>query len=418
MTMSNVLNHLVPRWRTLRAALALGGYATLLYGVLVLLCLMPGQALAGTGYVRVMTLTQYNALLTARASAQTSLVATSIAANSGSVALRMVTGPAGWAALGISAGLTLAQIYYSQSQVQTIVANNTAQGVSIPGFTNYPNMTGGNCDGTYCNGPNPYDQWISIPSGNPNFPQCNPPVPGPPPSGWAGWNTVQQYYGCFAFHQSTSPSTKATFSTQQATGPQIATYLHTLPANDPNALPNNTTPVGYGTSPTPATNTTTDPVDPTQAQTTVVPATQVPGGSVVVDPNAVPPAGTPTTTTTTQTDSTTNTTTTNPDGSTTTQTQTDATVACSTAEHDPRTFGTILQTHLDTWKGSGIAGQLALLQNLTWPSSLPTLSFHSGLLGNFTYDFNEWAGSFLALRAIVIAGAGFAAYRIIFVGGS
>jgi hypothetical protein len=138
----------------------------------------------------------------------------------------------------------------------------------------------------------------------------------------------------------------------------------------------------------------------------------------VVNPDATPPVGTQTTSSTSQQTTTTTTTTTNPDGSTTTQDDTTTTVQCSTGEHDLRSFGSILDQHLTTWRGSGIAGQLALLQSLTWPSDLPTISLNSSLFGNFSVNFNDWSTMFLALRAIVIAGASFAAYRIIFVGNS
>jgi hypothetical protein len=104
---------------------------------------------------------------------------------------------------------------------------------------------------------------------------------------------------------------------------------------------------------------------------------------------------------------------------TTTRTETDtASVSCDVAGHDQRTFGGILQTHLTTWTGSGIAGQLNLLKHLTWPSTLPTLSLSSGLFGTLTVDFNTWATQFAVLRSLIIAAAGFVAYRIIFVGGA
>jgi hypothetical protein len=43
---------------------------------------------------------------------------------------------------------------------------------------------------------------------------------------------------------------------------------------------------------------------------------------------------------------------------------------------------------------------------------------NSGLLGTFSFDFTAWNGILVALRTLIIAGASFAAYRIIFVGGS
>ena len=124
--------------------------------------------------------------------------------------------------------------------------------------------------------------------------------------------------------------------------------------------------------------------------------------------------GTQSTTTTTTT-----TTVTNPDGSTTsTDTQTDtAPVQCSAGNHESRTFGGILQDHLDLWQGSGLLSALNLLKTLTWPTTIPTYSLQSNLFGTFTLDFSAWSGMLTALRSIIIAIAGFVAYKIVFVGG-
>jgi hypothetical protein len=137
----------------------------------------------------------------------------------------------------------------------------------------------------------------------------------------------------------------------------------------------------------------------------------------VVDPNAPKPAGTENQSVT-QTTTTTTTTTTNPDGSTTDTQQDSAVVSCSGGEHDGRSFGSILQTHITTWQGSGLLSALALLQTLTWPETLPTITFTSATWGTHQVDFNQWASVFTVLRTLTIAGAGFAAYRIIFVGNS
>jgi hypothetical protein len=117
-----------------------------------------------------------------------------------------------------------------------------------------------------------------------------------------------------------------------------------------------------------------------------------------------------------QTTTTTTTTTTNPDGSTTTQEAEAATVACSAGNHDQRTFGSVLQDHLNQWQGTGLLSALNLLKTLTWPTAIPTYSLQSHLFGTFTIDFTAWSGQLLALRSLLIALAAFVAYRIIFVG--
>ena len=176
-------------------------------------------------------------------------------------------------------------------------------------------------------------------------------------------------------------------------------------------------PVGAGVAPSSATKVVEFPINSTELQTQVVPATSVSPTDTVLDPSAEPGAG-PVSTTQTQSPTTTTTTTTNPDGSTTTQDDTTTVSQCSSGQHDSRTVGTILQTHIETWRGSGIAGALSTLQLLTWPSASPTYTLNSGLLGTFSFDFSAWNGILLALRSLIIAGASFAAYRIIFVGGS
>ena len=205
-----------------------------------------------------------------------------------------------------------------------------------------------------------------------------------------------------------------------ATESQIASYLQTLPASDPNSLAANTTAVGAQSTAQPADQMVSQAATPSEIATTVVPASQVAPTDVVVNPNAPPPAGplpvqngTQNTTTTTTT-----TTTTNPNGSTTTaETQTEtAPVQCNAGNHEQRTFGGILQDHMDLWKGSGLLSALTLLKTLTWPTAIPTYSLQSNLLGTFTLDFSAWSGMLTAIRSIIIAIAGFVAYRMIFVG--
>jgi hypothetical protein len=175
--------------------------------------------------------------------------------------------------------------------------------------------------------------------------------------------------------------------------------------------------VGAGVSPTPASSVATVPVNATDVGTAVVPASSVSPSDTVVNPSAPAPAG-PQTTTESQSETTTTTTTTNPDGSVTKVEESEAVSTCTGGEHDARSFGSILQTHIETWKGSGLAGALSTLQLLTWPSASPTYTLNSGLLGTFSFDFTAWNGILIALRSLIIAGASFAAYRIIFVGGS
>ena len=149
---------------------------------------------------------------------------------------------------------------------------------------------------------------------------------------------------------------------------------------------------------------------------TVKPASQVAPTDAVIDPNAPPPAGPQPAVPSTQTTTTTTTTTTNPDGSVTEQEESTSSVSCSAGNHDTRTFGSVLQDHMNQWQGSGLLSALNLLKTLTWPSAIPTYSLQSNLLGSFTLDFSAWSGMLTALRSLIIALAAFVAYRIIFVG--
>jgi len=47
-------------------------------------------------------------------------------------------------------------------------------------------------------------------------------------------------------------------------------------------------------------------------------------------------------------------------------------VSCATGNHEQRSFGGIFQTHLETWKGSGLVSALNLLGTRGWPTTIPT----------------------------------------------
>ena len=418
--MGDVLRGGLPGWAVCRAALVLSGYLGLVWALSLMMMLTPAQALISTtGYARVATQAAFNAYTVASSSLSASSLSPAVAAAStGSVALRMVAGPLGWASLGVSAGLVLGQIYYSSAQVQQIQNSAGTSVWSIPGYT-LP--TGGSiasvvsCPGhAGCVGGS--DQFMEI-----QIPATSGPNGGCAPIG--GWTLtgVVTFFPttfCTLNHPSVNTSTTAQVTITPATPAQIQTYVGGLPATDPNSLPSNTTQVGVGVSPQAATSVVSQNVDPASLPTTVVPAATVSPTSVVVDPSAPAPAGT-TTTNVTQTTNTTTNSTTDPVTGAVTRTDTETAVSsCTAGDHDSRTMGTILQTHLTTWKGSGIAGALSTLQTLSWPSTSPTYTLHSALFGTFTFDFTAWNTIFIALRTLVIAGASFAAYRIVFVGGA
>lgn len=361
---------------------------------------------SNTGYVRVASQSAMNALSVAQRSLTLSTVGTAIAGGSAtSVAVRFVASAAGWPALGVAAGLVLAQVYYNATQTAAIKA------ASSP--ATYPAWPGAILSGPILAGPIIVGsiQKYDIGKHGGGIMGCG--IDALPP----GWSAIYDSVAdtCFVYAPITATNGPGGAILTDPTPTQVQNYLDTLPANDPLSIASNTQTVGVGQTAPDANNQTTVAVDPAAVPTTVVPVGNVSQTDTVVNPNEPQPA---TTTQTTQQSQTTTTTTTNPDGSTT-HTDTDtASVSCDVAGHDQRTFGSILQEHMNTWAGSGIAGQLNLIKNLTWPSTLPVLSLSSSIFGNFTVDFNTWATQFAVLRTLIIAAAGFVAYRIIFVGGA
>jgi hypothetical protein len=385
---------------------------------------------SATGYVRVATESSRLAYLGANRAALISTVAEAAAvASPASLAVRLVTGPLGWAALGVSVGLALYQMYYSPTELAQIksVAPGTstlqeANGTVLPAY-------GGTLDPGSCTVPCAVGQGQSFHVANgQNSASClslYTQGDAPPIAGWTAAKEWQNWqgagYACYWVYIITYTGANGDQLARPVSSPptpqQIHDYVASLPASDPNSIESNTTPLGVGATPTSADNTTSTAVSPTDIPTTVKPVGQVAPTDAVVDPNAAKPAGTQTVPAT-QSTTTTTTTTTNPDGSKTDATQESASVSCTGPEHDARSFGSILQSHITTWKGSGLLSALMLLQTLTWPDALPTITFTSATWGTHQVDFNQWASVFTVLRTLTIAGAGFAAYRIIFVGGS
>jgi hypothetical protein len=414
----------IPGWPVCRAALALSAYSGFLAVLGVMLCVTPAQALISTtGYARIASQSAMNAMNVAKRSLAVQSIGSAIASSGSgaSVAARIVASGVGWPAIGIAAGLVVAQYVLNQQQVADIKSQSGDPGAVSAGSNPMPAGTIIQpCPGTAGCLPNT-DQKLTAPSPQP------PPSPGcssqiftssPLPAGWAGWYSEPGVPNtCVAYHNIGQPNPASQAPASPPTPQDITDYLGGLPASDPNSVESNFDQVGAGVSPTSAETVVEFPINSTELQTQVVPASSVSPTDTVLDPSAEPGAG-PVSTTETQSSTTTTTTTTNPDGSTTTQEETTAVSDCSAGQHDSRTLGTILQSHIATWRGSGIAGALSTLQLLTWPSASPTYTLNSGLLGTFSFDFTAWNGIFLALRSLIIAGASFAAYRIIFVGGS
>ena len=361
-----------------------------------------------------------------------------------SLAMRVVAGPVGWAAIGVQAGLYLYQTYYSANDLQDVknaagqAAATPAYIADVPAGINVPASQActtptvpGSCyvnynGNLYFGDPTIYDGMLVLEV--PKRPNLNPPVfpPNPPyvvileltvenvdllnPVTFAREGSTRGGRWVYGHTRPFGPPPPPPEPTQQ----QIQDFLQTLPDNDPRSLDSHSQPLGTGIEPTPAGQITTTTATPAELPTTVVPQTTVLPTDTVVVKDVPPPAGATTTQTTTQ--STTTTTTTNPDGSETQQET--ATASCASANHDQRTFGSVLTEHQAKWNNAPLLAALTQLKTLAWPSTLPAVSFSSVLFGSFQVDFNAWAWVFLALKTLILAGASLAAYRIVFVGGS
>lgn len=389
---------------------------------------------SSTGYVRVATSAAIGAYQTAQRAAFTSALASAVSAPTmASVAVRIATGPVGWTALGVSAALTLAGMYYSAQDVQAV--KTAALAAAPPVGTRSDGSgtvlpSGAVWSPTSCVHPCAYNgvQYFYVDSPGENATSCylgNNGGAFTDPA-WPGWvRSNMAISGPTCRRNWTHTNNGTTTSSQQEMGfippssltlGEYQTYVQGLPAANPNSIESKTTPLGQGATAPAADNVTTLPVTPAQVVPTVKPASQVSPTDAVIDPNAPAPSGPQAPVTNTQTTTTTTTITTNPDGSTTKTEAETAVQSCSAGNHDPRTFGSVLQDHMNLWQGSGLLSALNLLKTLSWPSTIPTYSLTSSMFGSFTLDFSAWSGMLTALRSLIIAISSFVAYRIIFVG--
>lgn len=397
----------------IRTALALFGYLGLTWLLLVMFCVWPKQALAlvsPQAYSRVVAQAEWIAYQAASRSATVLAVATAAGATSpASMAIRAVTGPVGWTALGVMAGVALYQTYYPSSTLQSIQTAAAALNAS------YTILDGNGNPASY-----PASSVHVTPA---TFTVCE------TNTGWdaeilgtfvwplpAHWGSRSGAI-CHASGTSNGPVAQAG---SPATVPQLQTYVGSLPAGDSKSIESNSKPLGSnGPAPDSASDVQIVPVSPAQMPSTVKPSSQVGPSDITIADHVPPPAGSTTTNPTTEQSTTTTTTTTNPDGSKTETKQTTASTSCTApGGHESRTMGTVLAQHQATWNSSGLIGAVNLLKNLTWPTTLPVVDLPSTFFGTQHVDFNQWAWFFTALRTLVIAIASLAAYRIIFVGGN
>ncbi|MBK9112482.1 MAG: hypothetical protein IPM88_12605 [Nitrospira sp.] len=123
--------------------LSLTSYLTFIWRLLFSICLTPGESLGQTAtqYSRVVAQAERIAYLAAQRSALASQVAAAaLAPSAASLAVRMVAGPVGWAALGVSAGLVLAQMYYSAADLSPSKRPSPRAAGKSPAYAYFPGL--------------------------------------------------------------------------------------------------------------------------------------------------------------------------------------------------------------------------------------------------------------------------------------
>ena len=176
--------------------------------------------------------------------------------------------------------------------------------------------------------------------------------------------------------------------------------------------------MGQGATAPSAENVTTIPVSPSEVVPTVKPASQVGPTDAVIDPNAPASSGATTGSPLHAND--------DDDHhhddqsgwiSDHSKRRSTGSVSCSAGNHDQRTFGSVLQDHMNRVARLRPAQCAESAENADLAlGHSDLLALLSNLFGSFTLDFSAWSGLLTALRSLIIALAAFVAYRIIFVG--
>lgn len=401
----------------IKAVLALGSYLTGVWVLLVMFCILPSRALAlvsNVAFSRVVAQAEWIAYQAATRTAAVSAVSSAAAVTSpASIAIRAVTGPVGWAALGVTAAVILYQTYYPAGKLSELKEEARSEGAPMVGaqavFAPYDL---GN--GTVQCWNHPEGAQYGQACGYQKAAHCTTFATSctghPVPTGWVLAWCSNMTGNC----ESTRPNLGAT-ALVVAPGPdpsvaEVAAVLDALPPADPLSIESNSIPLGKGVTPDSASSVSSVPVSPTEMPTTVKPSSEVVPTDILVKSNVPPEQGA--TSTGTQTTTTTTTTTTNPDGSETTEEET--TFQCEVgANHDQRSFEGIFLEPRALWMATGFLGMLSVIQALSWPETLGSYTMDVGIFGTHTLDFNDYAWLFTILRTFVIFFATFLGYRII-----
>src|SRR5690349_1742593 len=245
------------------------------------------QITSTTGYSRVVSQAAQQAWASANKQQIAQAIASAaIAPSAGSIAIRAVTGPIGWAAIGVAGALVIAGMLYDAAERQQVKdnASNAAgnpQQVIINGspLANavLPDATNG-CKPTVTNG---CSQTVFVTNGLDSA-HCT----GAGGAAPTGWTYLGRFFGTLPGGSTTvchdryqivyNGSNGSQLAANQASPPtqqQVTDYIASLPSNNPLAPEQQIAPAGT-TNPAPqgASSTTDIPVTPTQMPTTVKPS--------------------------------------------------------------------------------------------------------------------------------------------------
>lgn len=401
-------------------------YCCGVWGLLYLFCITPQRAMA-VQYSRVVTLASRQAFMAAhRAVIIESVAAAALVPSPASLAIRAVTGPVGWASLGLAAGAMVYQHYYSGSDLASIktaatppsshtvpISSGTLAlplfGSAEPVNPTYPAafilVQNNNSDCQAQDSSYNHDYVVGpFPNTSTFFYQ------GPVFTGGTGAIIIGSYVignaGYYFCHRTGQAGTVGTQS-GQATQQTIQDYMDGLSDSDPKSIEMHAEKGGQSGSPTVADNNVSMPVTPVEMPSVVKPE-PVASDDVVLKTGVLPPTGTETEKEATQVV----TSTTDPETGDTTET---ATVSCTSGDCDTRTIESIFAEHKATWLTSGFLSIFSVIQALTWPDELPVYTFdfsHTGF-GTHTLDMNDYATTFIILRSFLIFFATWVGYRII-----
>lgn len=413
-------------------------YALTVAFLAVSFCLSPAYAFTvSNSYVPYVRIVPAAAVITLQAAArQATVAAVGVAVAATTPAALTVLTVASGLALGVALGTMLWNMNYTAPQLAAIkTAAATPSSYNIPTVSSSNILyvgpytpSGSLAAHTFCNsqtvGPytsSPYDYLVNFAAGvNPaGYTQL---------LGYANGSCVINAQGHLISSSSTAPTVG---SSVPATADQAAAFVAALAPSDPASIESHTQPLGVGVYPTANPDATfsivSQPV--TDASTSVVPTSTVSTGDVVVAKDVPPPAGAvtavppasvvvPTSVSKTVVSTSTTTSGVTTTTSTETSTQTDtATPSCAAAAAEVRTFASVLQTHMALWQASGLLASIASLKNLVFTGEPPTLSLTTHRYGNHSINFATYNWVYAGLKTILIAFAGMAAIRIVFVGG-